>query len=69
MRKARQSDTRGGKIDPAGPKAPSWLGADTQSVDRASLLSVVLLSWLGIALTVGTIVGHGIAFGTGSASE
>lgn len=26
MRKARQSDTRGGKIDPAGPKAPSWLG-------------------------------------------
>jgi hypothetical protein len=44
-------------------------GADTQSVGWASLLSVVLLSWLGIALTVGTIVGHGIAFGTGSASE
>jgi hypothetical protein len=35
----------------------------------ASLVAVALLSWLGIALAVGTIVGHGIAFGTGSDFE
>jgi hypothetical protein len=35
-------------------------------VTWASLLAVVLLSWLGIALAVGTLVGHGIAVGTGS---
>jgi hypothetical protein len=32
----------------------------------ASLLAVVLLSWLSIALAVGTMVGHGIAFGNGN---
>ena len=43
--------------------------ADTQSVGWASLVSVVLLGWLAIALTIGTIVGHGIAFGSGSDFE
>jgi hypothetical protein len=38
-------------------------------VSWASLLAVVLLSWLAIALAVGTVVGHGIAFGTGSDFE
>jgi hypothetical protein len=38
-------------------------------VTWASLMAVVLLSWLGVALMVGTFVGHGIAFGTGSDSE
>jgi hypothetical protein len=38
-------------------------------VSWASLLAVVLLSWLAIALVVGTVVGHGIAFGTGSDFE
>jgi hypothetical protein len=37
-----------------------------RSVSWTSLLAVVLLSWFTIALAVGTIVGHGIAFGTGS---
>jgi hypothetical protein len=32
----------------------------------SSLLAVVILSWLAVALAVGTLVGHGIAFGTGS---
>jgi hypothetical protein len=31
----------------------------------ASLLAIVLLSWLAIALLVGTIAGHGIALGAG----
>jgi hypothetical protein len=31
-----------------------------------SLVAVVFLSWLGVALAVGTIVGYGIAFGTAS---
>jgi hypothetical protein len=33
-------------------------------VNWASLIAALLLSWLGIALAVGTIVGRGIAFGT-----
>ena len=37
-----------------------------RSVSWTTLLAVVLLSWVTIALAVGTIVGHGIAFGTGS---
>jgi hypothetical protein len=28
------------------------------------LIAICLLSWLGVALAVGTIVGHGIALGT-----
>jgi hypothetical protein len=28
------------------------------------LIAIVFLSWLGLALAVGTIVGHGIALGT-----
>jgi hypothetical protein len=40
-----------------------------KNVTWASLMAVVLLSWLGVALMVGTVVGHGIAFGTGSDSE
>jgi hypothetical protein len=43
--------------------------ADDESVHWASLIAVVLLSWLGIALVVGTVVGHGIAFGTCSDLE
>lgn len=35
----------------------------------AVLLAVVLLGWIAIALTIGAIVGHGIAFGTGSDFE
>jgi len=30
------------------------------------LIAVVLLGWLGVALVVGSIVGHGIAFGAGT---
>jgi hypothetical protein len=30
-----------------------------------SLLAVVLLSWLAIAVAVGTIAGHGMALGAG----
>lgn len=33
------------------------------------LLAFGLFCWLALALAVGTIVGHGIAFGTGSHSE
>jgi hypothetical protein len=39
------------------------------SVHWASLISAVLLSWLAVALVVGTLVGHGIAFGTRSDSR
>lgn len=42
---------------------------DDAGVSWASLMAVVLLSWLGVALLAGTIVGHGIAFGTGSDSK
>jgi hypothetical protein len=45
------------------------MSADDAHVSWASLLAVVILCWLGIALAVGTIVGHGIAFGTGSHYE
>lgn len=38
----------------------------TDSVSWASLVAIVLLGWLVVALAVGAIVGHGIAFGTGS---
>jgi hypothetical protein len=44
-------------------------GADTHRMSWASLVSVGLLGWLAIALLIGTIVGHGIAFGTGSDFE
>jgi hypothetical protein len=40
-----------------------------ESMSWIPLLAVGVLGWLAIALTVGTIVGHGIAFGTGSESE
>jgi hypothetical protein len=43
--------------------------ADDGSMTWASLAAAVLLSWLGVALAAGTIIGHSIAFGTGSASE
>jgi hypothetical protein len=35
-------------------------------VNWLSLIAVAILSWLAIALVVGTVIGHGIAFGTGS---
>jgi hypothetical protein len=35
----------------------------------ASLVAVVLLGWLGIALAVGSVVGHGIAVGAGTETE
>jgi hypothetical protein len=31
----------------------------------ASFVAVVLLSWLGVALVVGTLVGHGMTLGAG----
>jgi hypothetical protein len=40
--------------------------ADDAGMSWASQMAVVLLSWLGVALVAGTIIGHGIAFGTGS---
>ena len=43
--------------------------ADDARMSWASLMAVVLLSWLGVALVTGTIIGHGIAFGTGNNSE
>jgi hypothetical protein len=33
-------------------------------MDWPHLVAVCLFSWLAVALAVGTIVGHGIAFGT-----
>lgn len=39
---------------------------DDASMSWAHLASVILLSWLAVAVAVGTIVGHGIAFGTRS---
>jgi hypothetical protein len=39
---------------------------DDQNVHWLTLFAVAILSWLAIALAVGTVVGHGIAFGTGS---
>jgi len=43
--------------------------ADGERMSWASPIAVVLLAWLGVALAVGTLVGHGIAFGTGSHSR
>ena len=43
--------------------------ADGAGMSWASQIAVVLLCWLGFALLTGTIIGHGIAFGTGSDSE
>jgi len=40
--------------------------AKDERVSWAPLAAAVLLSWLAVALAVGTIVGHGIAFGTRS---
>jgi len=34
------------------------------SMTWPQLIAICLLSWLGLAVAVGTIVGHGIAFGT-----
>jgi hypothetical protein len=33
------------------------------------LIAVCICCWLGVALAVGTIVGHGIAFGTSSGPD
>ena len=40
-----------------------------KSVHWASLIAAVLLSWLAVALVVGTLVGHGIALGTRNESR
>lgn len=48
--------------------AGMMLGND-QRMNWASLLAAVVLSWLAVALVVGTLVGHGIAFGTQSDSD
>ena len=37
--------------------------ADGGSMHWTSLVMVVLLGWLGVALAVGTLVGHGISLG------
>ena len=44
------------------------VAADDQNVDWLTLFAVAILSWLAIAIAVGTVIGHGIAFGTGSDS-
>jgi hypothetical protein len=44
--------------------APALAPEDDGTVSWAHLAAVVILSWLGIAVGVGTIVGHGIAFGS-----
>jgi hypothetical protein len=38
-------------------------------VDWPSVFFVALLSWLGVAVMVGTIVGHGISLGANRGSE
>lgn len=48
---------------------PRRVAADDESMSWVSLLAVVLLSWLAIALAVGTLVGHGATLGTGSDFE
>jgi len=45
------------------------ISVDDATVTLASLMALVVLCWLGVAVAVGTIVGHSIAFGTGSDSE
>jgi hypothetical protein len=39
------------------------------AMDWPHLVAVCLFSWLAVAFTVGTIVGHGIAFGTSGDPE
>jgi hypothetical protein len=38
-------------------------------VDWLAPLAVAILGWLAIAVAVGTVVGHGIAFGTASDAD
>jgi hypothetical protein len=64
----RRGDSRALEIARSADAAV-MMSADDAHVSWASLLAVVILCWLGIALAVGTIVGHGIAFGTGSHYE
>lgn len=42
---------------------------DDSDMSWANLAAMILLSWLALAVAVGTIVGHGIAFGTRSDSD
>ncbi len=54
---------------PLSADVPPPIRADDESMNWASMAAVILLSWLGVALAVGTIVGHGIAFGTRSDAD
>lgn len=42
---------------------------DDSAMSWANLAAMIVLSWLALAVAVGTIVGHGIAFGTRSDSD
>lgn len=42
---------------------------DDSDMSWPNLAAMILLSWLALAVAVGTIVGHGIAFGTRSDSD
>jgi hypothetical protein len=61
----RTSDSEALEI-PRSTDAVAMIRAKDERVSWASLAAAVLLSWLAVALAVGTIVGHGIAFGTRS---
>jgi len=54
---------------PSSADAVVMIPGDDRGVSWASDAAVVLLSWLSVALVVGTIVGHGIAFGNRRDSE
>lgn len=57
------------------PKMPRMADAsvnierDDSDMSWANLAAMILLNWLALAVAVGTIVGHGIAFGTRSDSD
>jgi len=54
---------------PFSADAVVMIPGDDRSVSWASDAAVFLLSWLSVALVVGTIVGHGIAFSNRRDSE
>jgi hypothetical protein len=62
----RLVQTHGLSIPLAEGLSPKGRPADDDGMSWASIVAVALLSWIGIAVVVGTIVGHGIAVGTDS---
>jgi hypothetical protein len=49
---------------PLSADAVVMISADDGNVSWAPVAAAVLLTWLTVALVVGTMVGHGIALGT-----